>query len=171
MKYLIHIRPSEEIFQKVVEFRNSLGLRATSHTPHCTLLIGTLNESSEGSFIKNLESLCGSSVPVQLGEFDLFDKQSLIVRLHKTDPLVALHYAVIKAAMLSEFNCARKEYLLDKYNPHITIGHHGEGFILPGTNPFMGERFDVGSFHLSRTPEQGPKSWEYVKEFPLRTQS
>jgi len=167
MRYLIHIRPSEEIFKKIVEFRNSLGLRATSHSPHCTLLMGILDESSEGSLIKNLESLCGNPISIGFGELDLFDKNSLVVRLHKTQPLVALHYAVVKAATLLEFNAARKQYFLENYKPHITIGHHEGQFALPVKNPFTGEGFDVRSFHISKTEENVSKNWRYIREFEL----
>ncbi len=191
MKYLMHIRPPEELGKRLVSLRLAIKpyiMHMYRNVPHCTLFITYTDPSDESKLISSLEKVSCPPVSMGLGELDLFDGDNLVVRVEKNDELQKLHYRVIAAGMEHfdkeqrppspakyEDDMERKiahvtfgsPYFGKFYRPHITVSEveprSFKTILEKHKEMLKGFSWEATEFWLSRKAEE----WEIIKRFSM----
>ena len=185
MKYLVHLCPPSEVADKVLSYRERISNYITAvskNVLHCTLMTFPADPKHEGDIISALEGLQPRSFPVGIKSLDLFDENSVVLRL-QSEGLYSLHQKVIDALRgfvdrsqtslppgyetdperVSIYNEYGSPYYAQFYNPHISVAQ-----VLPpipelDQNFFKDVDWKVTELYLSRKE----KEWKIVKTFPL----
>lgn len=193
MKYLIHLRPSEDLKDKLLSYREDIKEDVTSvssNVLHTTLM--RVYSSQEKELVSRLERFsydafeaCASG----LETISDYDSNILVLTLEKKPSIELLHWRVIESlrdlidheeatktskayqAMLEMDDVGRmyvyKDYgspfYAEFYNPHITIARVKQGFEFD-KELFKEETWEVDSYYLSRKKDD---VWEDLEEFRL----
>lgn len=164
MKYLIYIQAPWDKISVLLALRARYNLASTGNVFHCTLMSGRFREQDESSIADFLNRVAQSQNPfeTQFGEFDLFDEDSLAIRVQDTPELRTLHTAVVES--IGKYDEAKERHALyyrEHYAPHITIGHGPK--IIPEENPLKDRKWRVTRFCIAKKDS----SWKHVREFSL----
>jgi len=166
MKYLTYIRPTQEFERLVLEL---YGSSASSLGLHCTLLRFDMDNHNESGLIKCLSGVMTDMFSISLSEFDIFDKESFVVKISFNDNLHSLHKQIVERVRAyngytAEFDQMLEKHCLgnylDSYHPHITFSR---GKNNPDTFSFEKEMF-IDKFYLARKENC---AWEEVSCFKL----
>lgn len=191
MKYLVHLRLPEE-FVKLAEayVREIDGLvqNHPSNDHHCTLMTLRMDPSNERKALGLLEKIIIEPFNARVSSFDIFDDNSLVLRLTDSPGLNLLHLQVIRAlGNLVDWNGTAplnnkykgdenkkivhakygSPYCAQFYNPHITICElkNGNIEVVPQTETSKKLRYydwPVKEFWLSK---KGETTWTTIKKF------
>ena len=190
MKYLVHIKPSEEFSEKLMMYRSQITdsiTKISSNGLHCTLMSIRIKESDELRAIQSLEQISMQQFYVQSDAVDIFDNNSLVIKLQRSSDLLELHKKIIDGLQnfidweetpkpLHEYlnnperlhihNTYGSLYCAEFYNPHITIAQFDEILlknISLSKNDFIRFGWNVNNFFLSKKQSK----WEVVRKFSL----
>jgi 2'-5' RNA ligase len=189
MKYLVHLRPSNEFSGLVHEYRYEFAgclTKVSKNVLHTTLMTVYLNPADEEKVIRILEGLTWEAFDAEAENLDMFDESSLAIRIKRTYDLMALHNQVIESlrkcinwAETPRFSADdnRKAiyerfgspYYAEFYNPHLTIAQVNPAILSDSSfDPayFRGKGWKVSEFYLSR---REPDRWETIRKFAVRS--
>ena len=192
MKYLIHLKPNDELSEKISEYRGQIKEFVTKipeNALHCTIMRVYSNKENQEGIINKLSGIHQEEFKVLAGELDLFDESSLAIKLRKSRELSSLHQKVIKAMetfidwdetpeIIPAYRRNKKRakiyasygspYYSIFYNPHIAIAHVRQEII---ESPDFDKKFfsrsewHIEEFYLSK--KEG-EIWKSIRRFPLR---
>ena len=121
MEYLAYFRPNGELYDLILRQTHLVLLSSGLHS---TLCFFNMEPEKEKSLITDLSQISFNLFEIEILAFDDFDKDSLVLRLSRSDELLRLHkgiVAVVRKYVNIEFDAITKQYFEDNYNPHLTI--------------------------------------------------
>jgi hypothetical protein len=192
MKYLIHFRPPEEVFEKVNTYRSNFKnylTRVPGAGLHCTLLVGNLCEDRENEIVKSLSDISIKSFEASLnGDLEFFDEGALVSRVKcENNGLNQLHYSVLRnlkrfinkdenkplpgkypigKARRRVYENYGSMYFGSFYQPHITFANIelSKRKKISLENPLDGITWNVDEIILSRKDEH----WVTIDKFLIQ---
>lgn len=189
MKYLVHLRPPQPIIESVEAYRKKIQPSIASVSDnilHCTLMLARFHEGDEKTLIRTLDTVSGSPLSLEIGGFDLFERDSLVARIQPRKALAQVHLQVIEklrgyiqwdeiGELLPEFehDSERRRvyetygspFYAQFYQPHISLAHVKPDFSIPISSFLTGQTFEVSEFYLSKKKEG---SWQTLHSFHLK---
>ncbi|HLC53500.1 MAG TPA: hypothetical protein VJK03_03065 [Candidatus Nanoarchaeia archaeon] len=184
MDYLAFFRTSEKLEQELKSFREGLvkGRKEDVYNfpsagIHCTLFRAEAKEESENSILKNLETirkvLGEEGLVSTASELDLFAKNSLVLKLERTEALYKLHrgifvsflpYIIKGSAYMGQ---ELLTYFGENYSPHISLARFRAADYVPEEwqeerERFEGREFQVRNFCLVKADKKAGEEWREV---------
>ena len=128
MKYLAYFRPNKELSDLILRQKDIVlpGSRL-----HSTLCVFYMEPEQENDLVTDLSKIKFDPFEIETLGFDDFDKDSLVLRLSRSDELLQLHkgiVTVVRNYANAGFDTIAKQYFGDDYNPHLTISKSSSGF-------------------------------------------
>ncbi|HIH17849.1 MAG TPA: hypothetical protein HA250_01105 [Nanoarchaeota archaeon] len=184
MEYLAFFRASEELEQELKSFREGLvkGRKEEVYNfpsagVHCTLFKAEAEEEDENSILNNLETirkeLGEEGLVATASELDLFAKNSLVLKLERTESLHKLHRGIfvsflpyiIKGSAYMDRELLT--YFGDNYSPHISLARFRAADYVPEEwqeerTKFSGREFQVRDFCLVKADKKAGEEWREV---------
>jgi len=187
MKYLVHLRPPENLTQSIVSYRSQFSQyvqEVSKNVLHLTVMVLRINPADEEKAISSLEAITTDELKIEPDELDLFDENTLVVKVKRTPELMTFHHNVIESLSpyinwdeTPTFNGDESRrhlyqryasaYVAQFYQPHISIAQVNPNILNDKEfNPhfFKDRDFNVQEFYLSRREADG---WKTVRSFPL----
>ena len=161
MKYLAYFRPNRELSDLILR-QNFIVLPGSGL--HSTLSVFYMEPEQESRLITDFSQINFNPFEIETIGFDDFDKDSLVLKLSRSDELLQLHrgiVAVVRNYANAEFDAIAKQYLGDNYNPHLTISKSSSGFdkTLKG---LIGRKDTIARYSLAKKVDG---SWEEIQDF------
>ncbi len=185
MDYLAFFRPSEELEQELKNFREELVKERKedlytfpSAGLHCSLFKAEGGEEKENEILEKLgiirREFAREGLVATARELDLFDKNSLVLKLERTEALCALHTGVFVAFLpyISKSSAYMgKEFLTyfgQNYSPHISLARFRTADYVPEEwqlerERFGGEEWSVKDFCLVKADKKSGGEWREVE--------
>ncbi len=190
MRYLIYLPIEENLKSKIEEYQKNLGtslLKLPSAGLHCTVRVASLKEIYEKEITETLAKISQEPFTLRCDNLALFDEESLVIKLENNQIIKQFHRTLThllrpfvdfeKTSLLPEqykgdqaretlFKAFGSPYVLQFYNPHITIGTVKKDFSLSSIdkNNFHHIPFSVDSFIFSKKEES---IWKKIEEYDL----
>lgn len=188
MKYLAHLRPPKEVSDQIESYRESFSnyclSKKSSNIPHITLMALYASEENEPQIIDDLKEISWFSFYLKTGDLDIFDENSLVLKVCENRPLRQLHTEIIESLKKyidwsenpdkDNFDDDSKKISYAEYgnphygqfySPHITIGKANEDIF--DTDKFYKKHkpqgtWTVNEFYLSKKVNG---NWRHVEKF------
>ncbi len=128
MKYLAYFRPNKELSDLILR-QNHIVLPGSGL--HSTLCVFYMEPEQENNLVTDLSQIRFNPFEIGTLGFDDFDKDSLVLKLSRSDELLQLHKNVVSVARnyaSEDFDAIARQYFGDNYNPHLTISKSSSGF-------------------------------------------
>lgn len=168
MKYLAYFQPSPELSNLIQNQDHTLIPTSGLHTTLCSF---HMELEQESSLIRDLAKTYYSPFEVETQEIDIFDKESIVLKLTRPPELYQLHediVQIVKRCANPEFNERYSRYFGPRYNPHITISKTSTPFDTTNTlntshQTLTGHTFRVEQFYLAKKQND---RWTNLGNFP-----
>lgn len=161
MKYLAYFQPNKELSDLILRQDNIL---LPGSGLHSTICFFRMEPKYEESLISNLSKINFNSFEIETQDFDNFDKDSLVLKLSRSDELLQLHkniVSVVQNYANSEFNEIARQYFGDNYNPHLTISESSSTFDRT-SKELIGQKDIVSRYHLAK---KSNADWEKIQTY------
>ncbi len=176
MRCLVYLKPSEDLQRVISAYFDPSNFPKSGL--HCTLWGFNIIRAEQDSLIMALSQIQANEFTLTTKDYQLFDNNSLVLRLSKTRRLQALHQAVVETSRKFDkspdlFDEMVSRYGLEKYSPHISMGRANViSPESPKSLPTLKDlTFDVRKFYLAikNGEDKDPNSkWEEVANFNLQ---
>ncbi len=161
MKYLAYFRPNEEL-SNLISRQNNLVLPSSGL--HSTLCFFYMKPKHENKLVTDFSQISFNPFEFETLGFDDFDKDSLVLKLSRSDELLQLHKGIVSVVRNyadSEFDVIAKQYFEDNYNPHLTISKSSSQF--DRTSKELISRKDrISRYSLAKKIDG---SWKEIQDF------
>lgn len=164
MKYLAYFRPNRELSDLILR-QNHLVLPGSSL--HSTLCVFYMEPEHETSLVSDLSQLSFNPFEIETLAFDDFDKDSLVLKLSRSNELLQLHrgiVAIVGDYVDAEFDAIAKQFFGDNYNPHFTISKSSSGFDRT-SKELIGRNDRISRYSLAKKVDG---SWKEIQDFYSR---
>ena len=118
MKYLAYFRPNEELCDLILQQSH---ITKPGSGLHCTLCVFYMDPKHESNVVSNLSRINFNPYETETLCFDDFDKDTLVLKLSRSDELLQLHIkvvAVVRDHANDNFEAIEKRYCGNNYTPH-----------------------------------------------------
>ena len=163
MKYLAYFRPNRRLYELILK-QNDIILPSSGL--HSTLCVFYMEPKKEKSLINDLSQIYFNPFKIKTLGFDDFDKDSFVLKIHRSDELLQLHkriVAIVGNYADTGFNAIEKKYFGDKYNPHFTISKSSSGFDR-NSKGLIGQKDTIAKYSLAKKVD---KTWKEIQDFFL----
>ena len=137
MKYLVYLQPPQEVLEKIEAYRKDIfpNIRETPrHATHCTVMSSNFRQEDEARIIRSLYEINQEPIRTSTTGLEIFDEQSLVLRLALTNDLKGLHFRVV--AVLREFiqwtDLPIGPLLAYQHDPERERAHYNNGSVFHG---------------------------------------
>ncbi len=161
MKYLAYFQPNEELSNLILRQKK---LVIPGSGLHSTLCFFHMEPENESKLVTNLSQINFNSFEFETLGFDDFDKDSLVLKLSRSDELLQLHNGIVSAVRNyanSEFDAIAKQYFGDNYNPHLTISKSSSQFDRT-SKELIGQKDRIARYTLAKKFDG---SWKEIQDF------
>ncbi len=164
MKYLAYFQPNKELSNLILRQDNivlpGLGL-------HSTICFFHMEPKYEKNLVSDLSRINFNPFEIETQDFDNFDKNSLVLKLSRSNELLQLHKDIISTVQNyanSKFNEIARQYFGDNYNPHLTISESSSDFDRT-SKELIGRKDIISKYYLAKKPDI---NWEKIQTYPSR---
>ncbi|MBI2673271.1 2'-5' RNA ligase family protein [Candidatus Woesearchaeota archaeon] len=161
MKYLAYFRPNEELSDLILR-QNHLVLPGSGL--HSTLCVFYMEHEQEKELVSDLSQISFNPFEIETLGLDDFDKDSLVLRLSRSDELLQLHKRIVRAVRNyadAEFDAIARQYFGDNYNPHLTISKSSSEFDRTSKG-LIGRKDIITRYSLAKKLDEG---WKEIQNF------
>ncbi|PIN73751.1 hypothetical protein COV20_06040 [Candidatus Woesearchaeota archaeon CG10_big_fil_rev_8_21_14_0_10_45_16] len=161
MKYLAYFQPNKEL-SDLISRQNHLVLPGSGL--HSTLCFFYMEPGHENKLVMDLSQINFNPFEFETLGFDDFDKDSLVLKLSRSDELLQLHsgiVSVVKNYADSEFDAIAKQYFGDNYNPHLTISKSSSQFDRT-SKELIGRKNRIAKYTLAKKVDG---NWKEMQDF------
>lgn len=161
MKYLVYSRPNKEL-SDLISRQNHLKLPGSGL--HSTLCFFNMEPEHEDNLVFGLSRIMFNPFQFKTLDLDDFDKDSLVLKLSRSEELLRLHRKIVTVAENYadvKFKTIAKQYFGDNYNPHLTISKSSSGFDR-NTKELSDRRDDIKKYTLAKKVDG---IWEEIQNF------
>jgi 2'-5' RNA ligase len=161
MKYLAYFQPNEKLSSLILRQNNIV---VPSQGLHSTLCVFYMESKHENRLIHDLSQINFNSFDIETINFDDFGKDSLVLKLSRSDELLRLHKRIVAVARNyanPEFDAITKQYFGDNYNPHLTISKSSSEFDRIAKE-LIGQKDKIAKYTLAKKVNG---SWEKMRDF------
>ena len=161
MKYLAYFRPNEEL-SDLISRQNHLVLPGSGL--HSTLCFFYMEPEQERNLVSDLSQVSFNPFEIETLTFDDFDKDSLVLKLSRSEELLQLHkgvVAVVKNYANTEFDAIAKQYFGDNYTPHFTISKSSSEFN-KALKRLIGRKDRIARYSLAKKVDG---IWKEIRDF------
>lgn len=161
MKYLAYFRPNEELSDLILR-QNHIVLPGSGL--HSTLCFFYMEPEEEKNLVTDLSQICFNPFEFETLAFDDFDRNSLVLKLSRSEELLQLHkgiVSVVKNYANAEFSAIAKQYFGDNYKPHLTISRSSSEFDR-NSKELIGQKDRIARYTLAKKVDE---NWKEIGDF------
>lgn len=123
-----------------------------------------MNQEYESKLITDLSQINFNSFEFETLSFENFDKDSLVLKLSRSDELLQLHkeiVSVVKNYADSEFDLIERQHFGNNYNPHLSISKSYSQFDR-NAKELISRKDRITRYTLAKKIDG---NWEKIKDF------
>ena len=161
MKYLAYFQPNKELSDLISRQKN---LVLPGSGLHSALCFFHMEPEYENKLVTDLSQIKFNTFEFETLGFDNFDKDSLVLKLSRSNELLQLHngiVSVVKNYANSEFDAIAKQHFGDNYNPHLTISKSSSQFDRT-SKELIGQKDRISRYTLAKKVDE---NWKKIKYF------
>jgi len=161
MKYLAYFQPNKELSDLISRQKN---LFLPGSGLHSALCFFHMEPEYENKLVTDLSQIKFNTFEFETLGFDNFDKDSLVLKLSRSNELLQLHngiVSVVKNYANSEFDAIAKQHFGDNYNPHLTISKSSSQFDRT-SKELIGQKDRISRYTLAKKVDE---NWKKIKYF------
>jgi 2'-5' RNA ligase len=189
MKYLVYIRPSQELIKKLTDFRSQFReslIEQPTNSSHVTIMTSRFKEQEQDNIQYELQQINYSPFDLTISGFDYFNEDKFVLRID-SKKLKELHEETIESLRkyidrsnltrihpnfktdddrISVYKKYGSPYYGQFFNPHLTAGKMKSDRIedyKKSLEGLIGYKWKAKEFLLSRKEE----GWKLVETYPL----
>jgi hypothetical protein len=161
MKYLAYFRPNEDLSHLILKKDNVV---LPNSGLHCTLCVFYMSPTREDRLVNDLSQISFHPFEIETVGFDDFNKDSLVLKLARSDELLRLHkeiVAIVRNYADADFDMVAKKYFGNNYNAHLTISKSFSDFDRT-SKELIGQKDSIVSYSLAKKVDV---SYKELREF------
>lgn len=161
MKYLAYFQPNKKL-SNLISRQNHLILPGSGL--HSTLCFFHMEPEHENKLVTDLSQINFNPFEIETLGFDDFDKDSLVLKLSRSNELLQLHKGIVSVVRNyadSEFDAIAKQYFGDNYNPHLTVSKSSAQFDRT-SKELIGQKDRIARYTLAKKLDG---NWKEMQDF------